>query len=310
MRDLRPHDRVVSGSPLGDVVQQHSHVEHPAIQNLVHDAAGDRRLFPQLALLDGMQDADGEESVLVHRVVVIHVELHQTDRTPEIRQEAAEHAGFVHPPERRLRILVASQDIQEDLIGLCRLTQALVDPLQGLGNPAERIRVDVEVVGLSDLEEAQQIDRLLVEVLRPFHRQAITFELEAPDPAAAAQRRQSEARATIVLGLDLGAEDTGQIAHILGHQKVALHEAFDGLRTAMRRVAHQRSNRMLQIEGQTLLVAAGLVMQPTAQGPEKLGGLLKGPGLGSGEDAFIDELVDVGDLIEELADPEERVQIA
>jgi hypothetical protein len=41
------------------------------------------------------------QRVLIHGVVVIHIELHLRDDAAELRQELSEHAGFVHQAQRR-----------------------------------------------------------------------------------------------------------------------------------------------------------------------------------------------------------------
>jgi hypothetical protein len=64
--------------------------------------------------LDAMQDADGEDRVLVDRVHVVHVVLHLGDDAAEIGHEAAEHARLVQASERRFRILARGQHLHED----------------------------------------------------------------------------------------------------------------------------------------------------------------------------------------------------
>ena len=54
------------------------------------------------------EHADGADQVLVHRVVVVHVELHHRHDPAELRHEAAEHAGLVHAPQRRLGVAAPS----------------------------------------------------------------------------------------------------------------------------------------------------------------------------------------------------------
>ena len=54
------------------------------------------------AALDVGQHADRPDQMLVDRVVMVHVELHHGDDAAELGDEAAEHAGFVHAPQRHL----------------------------------------------------------------------------------------------------------------------------------------------------------------------------------------------------------------
>ena len=57
-----------------------------------------------IAAFDFGQQADGPNTVLVHCVMVIHVELHLCDHTPEIGHKAAKNGGFVHPPQHRFGV--------------------------------------------------------------------------------------------------------------------------------------------------------------------------------------------------------------
>jgi hypothetical protein len=75
------------------------------------------REFVVAAALDLLQDADAAQQMLVHRVVVVHVELHHRDDLAEGADEAAEHAGLVHAPQHDLGV-VRGQDLQEQPVGL------------------------------------------------------------------------------------------------------------------------------------------------------------------------------------------------
>ena len=93
---------MVAAAALGDVVQQHGEIERAARDRWsASSRGGERQLVLELALLDLVQDADGEERVLVHRVDMVHVVLHLRDDAAEIGDEAAEDAGLVHAPQRR-----------------------------------------------------------------------------------------------------------------------------------------------------------------------------------------------------------------
>ncbi len=68
--------------------------------------AGERELVVAAAL-DVDEHADAAQQMLVHRVVVVHVELHHRHDAAEVGDEAAEHAGLVHPPQHDLGVLFA-----------------------------------------------------------------------------------------------------------------------------------------------------------------------------------------------------------
>ena len=73
---------------------------------------GERRVVAAAAL-DLGEHADAAQQMLVHRVVVIHVELHHRDDLAEGRHEAAEHAGLVHAPQHGFRIVLRGEDFEE-----------------------------------------------------------------------------------------------------------------------------------------------------------------------------------------------------
>ncbi len=128
--------------------------------------------------------------VLVDRVDMVHVVLHLRDDAAEIGDEAAEHASLVHPPQRGFRILFRSQDFEEQAVGLGVLAQLAVDEAQGLRHRPQRARVDVKIVLLRDMEQAQQTDRILLEEILGRDRQPLTVAdepLERAPPAAPAQ---------------------------------------------------------------------------------------------------------------------------
>src|SRR3546814_7353367 len=102
--------------------------------------------------------------------------------------------------------------------GLRVLAQRLVDVLQVARDRAQGFGMDIEVVLLSDLEDAQHLHRVRRESLRPRHGKAIALEAEALDLAPPPQGRQTKARAPVVIGLDDRAEDACEIADFLGNQ--------------------------------------------------------------------------------------------
>ena len=73
--------------------------------------------------IDVGKHADAAQEMLVHRVVVIHVELHHRDDAAEGAHEAAEHAGLVHPPQHGLGVVLRGQDFEEQPVRLLVLAQ-------------------------------------------------------------------------------------------------------------------------------------------------------------------------------------------
>jgi hypothetical protein len=103
-------------------------------------ASGSSRL--QLAALDGRHIAHGADQMLVRRVVVIHVELHQGHGMVEGRHEFAQHARFVHPPQRAFGIAPRGEDIEEQPVGFGLVVAHL------FGDEVERARDRAQRVGV------------------------------------------------------------------------------------------------------------------------------------------------------------------
>ena len=88
-------------------------------------------------------DAD---QVLVHRVVVVHVELHHRDDLAEIGDEAAEHAGLVHVPEHGSACSASQRISRNSRFASGVVLQRAVDALQRFGDEPQRIGMEGEVV--------------------------------------------------------------------------------------------------------------------------------------------------------------------
>ena len=73
-------------------------------QDLFHQIVGEHE-FVVAAALDLRQHPDAAQEMLVHGVVVIHVELHHRDNAAEGAHEAAQYARLVHPPQDDLGIM-------------------------------------------------------------------------------------------------------------------------------------------------------------------------------------------------------------
>ena len=90
-----------------DVMQEQRDIKKLAMARL----NGAQQLGCELGILaaasvDIGQHADAADEMLVHRVVVIHVELHHRNDAAEGGHEPAEHACFVHPPQHGLGVVL------------------------------------------------------------------------------------------------------------------------------------------------------------------------------------------------------------
>ncbi len=79
--------------------------------------------------------------MFVHRVVVVHVELHHRDDGREFGDECGQHPQFVHPSQRPFGIAVLQQQIKEDPPRLFVVAQVFVDPVQIGRDQPHRIRM-------------------------------------------------------------------------------------------------------------------------------------------------------------------------
>ena len=161
--DLGADIAVIARQALGHVVQQHGAIQHGARLDALDHFGGQRIVVLVFAALDGGDIADGADQMLVHRVMVIHVELHQPHGMAEFRNEAAQHARLIHQAQRPLRILARGQHRQEGGIGFGIGAQLVVDQVERAGDGAQRVGMDVHLLGVGDLEDAQDIDRVLAE---------------------------------------------------------------------------------------------------------------------------------------------------
>ena len=83
--------------------------------DFAHQVAGDDE-FVAAAALDFLKVTDAAQQMLVHRVVVVHVELHHRHDLAEGADELAEHAGLVHAPQHDFSV-VRRQDFHEQPVG-------------------------------------------------------------------------------------------------------------------------------------------------------------------------------------------------
>ena len=128
-----------------------------------------------------------------------------------------------------------------------------------------------------------------------------------PEPRHhAAQHR----RGLGLLVFQLGAQDRGEVADVLGDQEVVLHEAFDILHAGMRGIAEADRDLALHVERQPLFGAAGDEMQIAAHRPQEIGAAAEGAVFLRVEHAALDQFVGLAHAIDVFRDPEQRVQVA
>ena len=162
-RHLGAGDRMVLRPALGDVVQEERDRQHGQIFQRRKDLARKRMILDEAPGADCAKNADGADQVLVHRIVVVHVELHHRDDLAEVGDEAAEHAGLVHVAKHRVGVFRVAEDFEEEPVRLRIVLHLPVDALQRLGDEPQRVRMEGELAPPRLVEDADQVDRIALE---------------------------------------------------------------------------------------------------------------------------------------------------
>ena len=317
-RKLGAGARVVARPALGDVVQEGREIKLGPMLDLVDELADERTVALVAARLDVAQRANGADQMLVDRIVVVHRELHHPDDAAEFGNEPAQDAGLVHPPQRGFRRPARGQDFEEKTIRILVVTQPRVDALERLRDEPRRIRMDRQIRTVRNPEDADEIDRVALERVRPDDVDAIIVDLEIlgfgddarpASPQPADQAVEHGRRLGLAL-LERRADDRRQVADVLRHQEIVLHEALDVGLAGAGGVAKFTGDRSLHVEAQALLGPAGKKMQVAADRPEKLLATAEEREFARREQAGRDEGVRVLHPIDIFRDPEERVEVA
>ena len=141
---------------------------------------------------------------------------------------------------------------------------------------AHGVGMDREAIAIGDPEQADDIRRIALE-------HGLGGDADAVDARPTKSLDGSFARAPLAGGrargrawpwawpalLERRADDRGEIADILGDEKVMLHEALGAREAGAIMIAEFRGEHRLQIEGEALLGAAGHEMQLAAHAPQK-----------------------------------------
>ena len=135
--------------------------------------------------------------------------------------------------------------------------------------------MDREAIAVGDPEQPDEIDRIAGKNLMPSDRDAAIFHFEIAGhdgrPLAPPRSKPIEPRGWLgVLFFERRANDRGQIADILGDQKIMLHEPLDACETASRRIAEPVRDPALMVEAQCFFRPARQKMEMAADTPEKL----------------------------------------
>ncbi len=120
--------------------------------------------------------------MLVHRIVMIHVELHHRDDLAEFGNEAAEHAGLVHPAQDQRRIALARVRIDmKRRLASSFSRRSLSIRLERARDAFQRIGMEFQPVDIGNMEQADDVDRIALEHVGAGERDAaaILDEIDA-----------------------------------------------------------------------------------------------------------------------------------
>ena len=309
-RHLLAEQAVVAAPALGDVVQQDGDIKRPPRINLAEQGRGERVILRQLAALDRRQQADGADRMLVDRIMMVHVELHLGDDAPEVRHEAAEHAGLVHPAQHQVRALTVGEDLEEEGIGFGVVADLVGQPRRSRRCP-HRLGVDFQSLSGGNGEQLDQPHRLLRQKVLVGNREAPAVEAEAVQLGrTAAEGGQREAAA---LGghlfVQLRQEQPGQIADRLGLQEVELHEPLDRRLAGSVGIAQRRGDQRLVLEAQSFLGAARRQVQVAADRPEEALRPLEPAIFRRAQQPGLDQAGRAARLMQILSDPDQGLQV-
>ena len=271
---------MILDAPLGDIVQEQRDAQHGAMPGLDRlDQLVGQAEFRPVAALDLVEHADAAEQMLVHRIVMIHVELHHRHDAAERVHEGAEHAGFVHAPQHDFGGVVRGQNFQEQAVCLLVLAQTLVDQLERTRGGVHGLGMQHQIVLLRQIEQPDQVDRVALEHVGARNVDAVIVDdeivgvAELGGSARRSPRREHPAQHRRRLGLHVfesRAQDGGQVADVLGGEEVMLHEALDVAQPRMRGVAEPHRDIALDVERQAFLGAAGEEMHVAADRPQEV----------------------------------------
>ena len=176
-----------------------------------------------------------------------------------------------------------------------------------------------EVVLLRQPEDPDQVDRVVLEHVGRGEIDAVVVDDEIvavghpPPVRARPQPRHHPAQHRRGLGLlvlQLGAQDRGEVADVLGDQEVVLHEAFDILHAGMRGIAEPDRDLALHVERQPLFGAAGEEMDVAADRPQEIRAAAEDAVFLGVEHAALHQLIGLAHAVDIFRDPEQRVQVA
>ena len=139
---------------LANVMANQCCVEYFAIDGFgLEDRAGQRQIFGQFFALNLGQLADGLDRMLIHSVVVIHIELHHRDDRLKFGNKGGQDAQLVHPAQGAFWVAIIQQHPKKRILGPRVAPQRFVDDAKVTLDHAHGI----------GMNEQSRLDRMFIE---------------------------------------------------------------------------------------------------------------------------------------------------
>ena len=151
---------MIFGPALADVMQQQGHIDDPTIDPVFQNATDHGQFFHQLAPFDLRKARDALDDMLVHRVVVVDVELHHGDDVFKLGDKGRQHPQFVHPPQWAFGVAVIQEQAQEYLHRCGIIAQVIVDQVQVRRQKPHHIGVQQIASPQRLFKDAQNVERV------------------------------------------------------------------------------------------------------------------------------------------------------
>ena len=150
--------------PLADVVEQDGELQDLGLSEVARDPAELLQAWI-LRLTQGLETVHEDESMLVHRIPVVGVELHQTGDPSELRDIGREDAELVHLAQRLGHAARRPEDGQEESQHAIRAAEGVVDQVQVTADGLLGIEAEIVPHLLPVPEDLQQPDRIVPEAV-------------------------------------------------------------------------------------------------------------------------------------------------
>ncbi len=298
-------------APFAYVVQQHRDHQHLAVDPGPEDVGGQRQFILQFELFDLGEIRDHLDRVLVHRVGMVHVELHHRDNRFEFGDECGQDPQFVHPAQRALGISVLQEKAQENPAGNGIISHLVVYQGQVGRDQPHGVWMDQQSRAQPLFKKTQQVQFVAkkcvgIRNIKP----AIDHLVPGFDTAATPENALQERFALQVRGFELGQENPGQVSDCRGAAEVLLHEYLDRATAGAVLVPHAFRNLDLHVERQLLYRPPGHEMQVGSHRPEKVLGFDEEVVLFGPEQSERHQFAGILNAIDILGDPEQGLEVA